>query len=148
MKTAPLATRCSWRPDSRNAVATMWMLVVLSVLTVLIATMTWQILASRRWLDRRQNQIQSEWLARAGLELAATRLLMSNSAGYAGESLQLIPDSEIRLHVQKESDSPNTYSVTSEARYPTDSKSLVVRSVTRRLRLVREKEQVRVEVVN
>ena len=141
MKQTLLATWHSSRPGSRHAVATMWTLVVLSVLTVIMATITWQVLASRRWLDRRQNQIQSVWLARAGLELAATQLL-NKPAGYTGESLQLIPESELRIKVQKESDSPNTYSVTSEARFPTGSQAVVVRSLTRRLRLVREKDQV------
>jgi len=124
----------------------MWMLVVLSVLTVLMAVITWQVLANRRWLDRRQNQMQAVWLARSGLELAATRLL-SNPAGYSGESLQLIPESEIRIEVQRGSDSANSYSVTSEARYPASGKAVVVRSLTRRLRRVTGKEGVRVEVV-
>jgi len=124
----------------------MWTLVVLSVLTVLMAVITWQVLANRRWLDRRQNQMQSVWLARSGLELAATRLL-SNPAGYTGESLQLIPESEIRIEVQRDSDSANSYSVTSEARYPTSGKAVVVRSLTHRLRRVTEKDGVRVEVV-
>jgi hypothetical protein len=124
----------------------MWTLVVLSVLTVMMATITWQVLANRRWLDRRQNQIQSVWLARAGLEWAATRLL-NNPVGYAGESLQLIPESDIRIKVLKESNSPNTFSVTSEARYPNGSNAVVVRSLTRRLRLVMENDRLRLEVV-
>ena len=99
-----------------------------------------------RWLDRRQNQMQAVWLARSGLELAATRLL-SNPAGYSGESYQLIPESEIRIQVQRDSDSANSYSVTSEARYPTSGTAVVVRSLTRRLRRVTGKEGVRVEVV-
>jgi hypothetical protein len=146
MKQALSATWRSSRPDSRHAVATMWALVVLSVLSVVMATITWQVLANRRWLDRRQNQIQSVWLARAGLELVATQLL-NKPAGYTGESVQLLPESEIRIQVQRESDSPNTYSVTSEARYPTGGNTMVKRSLTRRLRLVTEKDRVRVEVV-
>jgi type II secretory pathway pseudopilin PulG len=144
-QTRPAAGRLS-RHDSRPAVATMWMLVVLSVLTVLMAVITWQVLANRRWLDRRQNQMQAIWLARSGLELAATRLL-SNPAGYTGEFLQLIPESGIRIEVQRDSDSANSYSVTSEARYPTSGKAVVVRLLTRRLRRVTEKDGVRVEVV-
>jgi type II secretory pathway pseudopilin PulG len=132
------------RRDSRPAVAAMWALVVLSVLTIVMASITWQVLAGRRWLERRQNQMQAVWLARSGLEVAATRLL-SNRAGE--EFLQLTPESEVHIRVQRDSGSPDTYSVTSESRYPTSGNALVVRSLTRRLRRVAETDRVRVEVI-
>src|SRR5438132_12931186 len=102
---------------SRRAVATIWALVVLSILTLLIATISWQVFASRRWLERREHQIQAAWLARSGLELAANRLLL-NPAGSAKEPVPLIAEWEVRIELQRDEDSPNIYVVTSEARYP------------------------------
>jgi type II secretory pathway pseudopilin PulG len=144
MKQTLSAVWSSSRRDSRPAVAAMWALVVLSVLTIVMAAITWQVLAGRRFLERRQNQMQAVWLARSGFELAATRLL-SNQAGE--ESLQLTAEWEVHVQVQRDSSSPDIYSVTSEARYPTNGNGLVVRSLTRRLRRVVEEDRVRMEVV-
>jgi hypothetical protein len=138
------------RPPSRNTprrgVAAIWALVVLSVLTTVLAATTWQVMAGRRLLDRRQDQLQAAWLARAGVELAAARLL-TNPAGYKGESLELIPGSQIRIEVRSEPGSPDIFLVTSEARKPKDGSRPVVRSVTHRLRRSTEKDRARIEVL-
>lgn len=134
------------RRHSRLAVALMEALVALAVASVLMGTITWQVLANRRWIEHRQHQQQSQWLARAGVELAADRLL--NAAAYRGETLSPIPNSEVKIVVQPEAGEAGAFRVVSEARYPTDIKETVARSVTRRFRRVVDGERVRLEVVH
>src|SRR5947209_15036057 len=83
---------------TRRAIATLWMLVVLAVLTAVLGTITWQHLTARRLLDQRHKQLQAAWLARAGVELAAARLL-SNPADYTGEEEALLPGAQVRITI-------------------------------------------------
>jgi hypothetical protein len=119
--------------------------VALLVVTVMIASITWQCLAQRRKLDQRANQLQADALARAGVEWAAARLL-ADPANYKGESIEPIPGSEVRIEVRAEP-ATNLFHVTSEARYPRDARNSVLRSVTRTLRRQAQGNEVRVEVV-
>jgi hypothetical protein len=128
----------------RRGVALLWALIVVTVLTVMLALITTEFLAARRVADRRHNQVQSAWLARAGVELAAARLL-DNPTGYSGESVTLLPESEIRIDVRAGPEAPDTFVVTSEARYPKTGSEMVLRSITRRLRRVQEKDRVHIE---
>src|SRR5262245_11756569 len=134
------------RAAARRGLASMWAVVILATLSILTAAIIAQMVAGRRVLDRRERQVQAAWLARAGAELASARLL-SAPDGYEGESLELVPGSRVRVEVRGVPDAPNTYQVTSEARCPADGADSVARSVTRRLRRVADKEQVRIEVV-
>jgi hypothetical protein len=138
------AVRCFLPRAHRRGVATVWMLIVLAVLSALLTAITWQHLSGRRTLDQRQKQLQAVWLARAGVELAAARLL-SNPAEYKAESLSLFPGSEVRLTVRTEPNMPNTFVVTSEAHYRTDEPQPVTRVLTRQFRRVVDKERVRLE---
>ncbi|MCI0456302.1 MAG: hypothetical protein L0Z62_04920 [Gemmataceae bacterium] len=101
MKLAHQARRFPSSRGRRRAVATLWLLVVLALLTAVLGTTTWQHLTARRVLDQRHKQLQAAWLARAGVELAAARLL-SNPADYTGESVALLPGAQVRLTVQSE----------------------------------------------
>jgi hypothetical protein len=120
--------------------------IVLSGVGLLTAAIVWQLLAGRKWVDRRQHQAQSAWLANAGAELAAARLL-ADPAGYQGETVEIIPGSKVRIEVRTDATVPNAYIVTSEARYPADGPELVVRSVTRRFRRIVEKDRVRLKTL-
>ncbi len=138
-------TKSSRRP-ARRGIAAAWALVVLAVLTVVIGVITWQSVTGFRRADHRQAQLQALWLARSGVELAAARLL-DNLTGYTGETLALIPRSQVRIEVKTDPNQENTFLVTCEARYPTDERDSVLRSQSRRLRRVVEKDRVRLEVV-
>jgi hypothetical protein len=118
----------------------------LVVVSALVATAGWHVLLNRRLAERREHQLQAGWLARAGLELAAARLL-GDPEGYAGESAEPVARSLVRVTVQREKGSPDTFRVVSEARYPTDARGVVVRELTRRLRRVSEGGRVRLEVL-
>jgi hypothetical protein len=121
-------------------------LVALAVLFVVLAAVAWQGIASRRMLGRREEQLQAQWLARAGLEMAAARLL-SNPAGYQGESLAIIPRSLVRIEVESKGQSKDVFHATCEARFPADDPRPSVRVLTRRFRRVIEKDRARLEVV-
>src|SRR3954447_4689432 len=120
-------------PVSRRGAALVIALVALAFVTVVMASLTWQCLASRQLVERRQNQLQAEWLARSGLELAAARLL-ADPAGYQGEAVELIPGGQVRIEVRNEASAPDVFRVTSEGRFPGDGLESVLRSVTRSFR--------------
>jgi hypothetical protein len=120
-------------------------LVSLATIALLVGTITVRVLANRHQADRRALQLQESWLARAGIELACSRLL-AEPATYRGESLELIPGS--RLTIQVEPDSVATgYKISSEAHYPTDGPHAVMRSITRRVRRLTDGSQVRIESI-
>jgi hypothetical protein len=121
--------------------------VALAVVSVVSAAVTWQCLASRRLLDRRQHQLQAESLARAGVELAADRLL-TDPAGYRGESVELIPGAQVRIEVRADEGAADVFRVTSEARFPKDGRDSVRRSARRSFRRTSKGGQVRLEVVS
>lgn len=130
----------------RRGIAAVWALVVLAVLTVVIGLITWQSVTGLRRADHRQAQLQALWLARSGVEWAAARLL-TNPAGYTGETLELIPRSQVRIEVKRDPEKSDIFLVACAARYPIDERESVLRSQSRRLRRVVEKDRVRLEVV-
>ncbi|OWK47004.1 hypothetical protein [Fimbriiglobus ruber] len=134
------------RRPPRRGVATIWALVVLSVVSVFSAVAVTRFVAVRRQLDAHRNRLQADWLARAGYELAVARVL-SNPEGYAGESVALIPGSEVKITVRKEPGTDGGYRVDSEARYPAGGRETVVRTIHRAVKRVVEPKGVRVESV-
>jgi hypothetical protein len=121
--------------------------VALVVVAAVGAAVTWQCVAGRRLLERRQNQLQAAELARAGVELAADRLL-TDPAGYTGETAELVPGAEVRVEVRAEPGKADVFRVTSEARVPRDGLESVLRTATRTFRRLRRGDRVRLEVVS
>jgi len=131
---------------ARRGVALLGAVAALVVVSALVATAGWHVLLNRRLAERREHQLQAGWLARAGVELATARLL-GDPEGYAGESAEPVARSQVRVTVEREKGSSETFRVVSEARYPTDGRGVVVRELTRRLRRVSEGGRVRLEVL-
>jgi hypothetical protein len=125
----------------------MWVLVVLAILTVIIGLITFQSVSSFRQAEHRHYQLQALWLARSGVERAVARLL-TDPVDYTGESLELIPRSQVRIEVTKEGGKSQAFRITCEARYPADQSEQVLRSQTRRFRRIIEKERVRLELMS
>jgi hypothetical protein len=117
----------------RPGIALMFVVVVLMICSALLVSLTTQMVASHRMLDRRERQQQSLWLARSGLEIAAARLLKDPK--YAGETTEVIPHGQLRITVEPDKNG-NAFHVASEARFPTNLPEPVVRSVTQRYRRV------------
>ena len=134
------------RDRRRSGAALLWALVVLGVLSVTSATAVWQIGAARRGLTLRQNRLQTVWLARSGFELAAARL-QADSADYSGETLELVPESRVRVIVEKDPTQPDTYRVRSEATFPVGDRTEVSRSLTRRIAIRTDGDRKRIEVL-
>lgn len=139
---------------SRRGVALVIIVLVLGVISMLLAATAWQATASRRLLERRQHQLQATWLARSGFEVAAGRLL-ADPARYGGKvsvmSVALLDQSTVSVTIrrvgQDSKPATQTFTITSEARYPTGGRDVVVRSITRQVRLIRERDRTRVEIV-
>ena len=102
---------------SRRGVAAIWALVVLAVLMIVIELLAVHTANGIRRADHHHHQIQALWLARSGVELAAARLL-ANPADYNGETLEVIPRSQVHIEVHKTSDTPDIFRITCEASAP------------------------------
>ena len=132
--------------SNRRGLALMGTLVTLAIISLMMTAIVWQILATRRTLEHREYELQAAWLARAGAELAVADLLAKPS-GHSGEVVELIPRSRVTVEVKSEDGSPDTFLITSEARYPSDTDDGVVRSVTRRYRRQMDGEKARLQVL-
>ena len=98
---------------TRQGVAIAAAILAMAILTVILAVVTLQIVSRCRQLARnRQRQLQAEWLARAGIESAAARLLDS-PAPFTDDKQELLPDTKLRVVVEKSE--PDLYEVTVEA---------------------------------
>ena len=142
-----MTTRLSSAPPPfRRGSALLMAVVALTVVAAVTAAVTWQCLAARHLLDRRQNELQAGSLARAGVELAAARLL-TDPAGYQGETVEPVPGSEVRIEVRAESGKTDVFRVTGTAHFPRDGRGTAGRSVTRTFRRTSRGDQVRLEAV-
>jgi Tfp pilus assembly protein PilX len=129
----------------RRGVALVIVLAILAMISLYMATITAQILSNRRTVEHRGQQLQAASLARAGIERACSRLL-SDSRKYTGESIELVPNSQLRIEVQPDPKSKETFLVTSEAFYPADNPHGIKRLLARRLQRVSDGPHVRIEV--
>jgi hypothetical protein len=118
----------------------------LALAAVVMAVVLSQCVAGHRLLVGRHKQLQAEALARAGVELAADRLL-SAPAGYTGETVEPIPGAPVRIEVRADSTTENVYRVTCEARYAGDGGDAVLRTARRSFRRTIRDNQVRLEVI-
>jgi hypothetical protein len=131
----------------RSGLAALWALLVLTVLTLLLASTTWQLVASRRVQERHYHRLQAVWLARAGVERAVARLL-GDPAELKEEGIELLPASSLTIEVRKEPGSANTYRITSTARYPADAGPETMGQIlTHTYRRIADGERVRLETV-
>lgn len=154
--TADIVAEPLWQPSAgpgqragRRGVALAAVVITLSVLTLLVSAVAWQMLANRRMLEHRQLELQAQWLAHAAVERAAARLL-DDPAAYTGEQVELVPLSLVRIDVSAVPQAPDVFEVRCEARYPVDpedSENVVVRSATRRFRRMADEQRVRLEAV-
>jgi Tfp pilus assembly protein PilX len=117
--------RSSTDKSGRTGVALVIALVLMATLAVIMAVLAMQLFSQRQMARQRHNQLQAEWLARAGVEVAAARIL-EKPASFTEEQTDLAPDSKVRIVVEKTGD--NIYQVTTEAEVGTEEKPVVVRT--------------------
>ena len=106
-------------------------IMIMAVLTILLSVVTMQVLSQRRLVQQRQRQLQTQWLARAGVEIAAARLL-DKAAGFSDENKDLLPDAKMHIVVEKSTD--DVYAVTVEVVMQGELEAPVVRTMNARFR--------------
>ena len=111
----------------RKGVAAVWALVVLAVVSAMSAAAVGQFAIARRQVDVHRNQLQAEWLARSGYELAVARIL-ADPKEYTGETVTPIPKGDVKISVKKDSEMNGGFKVECEARYPVGEKGMVIRT--------------------
>lgn len=129
---------------NRSGAALIAVLVLLATVGVIMGVLTSQMLAQRRFLQQRHHQLQAYWLAQAGIEQAAAQLLTGNK-DYKGETLELLPDSKVRITVTPAKGTEGVVHIASEAHLPLEGPGSVLRSASRTFRLVREGDKARLE---
>ncbi len=134
------------RTARRQGSALLVAVAALLIVAVATASVARQCVVGRRLVERRQQHLQAEWLARAGVELAADRLL-ADPTTYRGETLELIPGGRVRVEVRADPKAADVFRVSSEARYPDDEADGTRCSATRSFRRTRRDGQVRLEVI-
>jgi hypothetical protein len=123
--------RYSRTSTRRQGIALVMALVVMAILVVILTMVTKHIVSQRHTVHQRHRQLQAEWLARAGVELAAARLL-DNPAAFVQENHDLLPDATIRIVVEKAGQ--DLYTVTVEAELGPKDEALMVRTSRSRFR--------------
>jgi len=121
----------------RKGIAIFYTLVVLSVVGIMLAATARQSAGARRVYEVRRNQVQAQWLARSGIEMAAARLLESDS--YRGETIEPLPDSRIQIKVEVDR---ALYTITAEARFGDNPVFIGTSTVTKSFRRVGTEQSV------
>lgn len=116
------------RRTNRAGVALIAALVTLTIVSTLLVAIALQSTNARRQLDRRHDQLQAAWLAQSGIELAIARL--ASDPNYKGETLELVPHSQVRITVTTEDNKKPRVRIVSEARYPTNDRKPVQLTAT------------------
>lgn len=113
-------------------------MVVLGAIAIILGVVAQQQLSYRRQVQRRQAQLQARWLARAGIERAAARLLR-DPEGYQGETLTPLPGGNVRVVIRP--DGKDAYVVESSADFASDPARAEC-TTTRRFRRTARKDRV------
>ncbi len=119
------------RNGQRRGLTVIYALVILAALSALMALAVQNVASTRRVLRSRADQLQSHWLARAGLEIALEK--MQNDPNYIGEVVELLPDSRVEIKVDKDAGGATRF--TCEAKYTglgtTASTTVVTKTVAK-----------------
>ncbi len=114
----------------RKGFALITALIVMAVLAIVLTVVTMQIVAQRNLLRQRERQLQADWLARAGVELAAARLLDSPME-FSEERSDLAPAGKVKIDVKKSAD---VFVVSAEAEVGLAGEKAVIRAAIGRFR--------------
>lgn len=129
----------------RRGAALIMVVVTLAFISFLLVTIARQNLAQRDYLVQREQRLQAEWLVRAGLELAASKLLADPT--YSGETANLLEHAKVQIEVRSERVPADVLRITCAASVTNDGHGGVFRSVTRRVRRVIRAGAPRLEIV-
>jgi type II secretory pathway pseudopilin PulG len=128
----------------RQGAAIIAALVAMAIVTALLSVVTLQVVSQRQVVRQRQRQLQAQWLARAGVELATARLLEKPSV-FKEENEDLLPDTKVRIVVEKAE--PDVYAVSVEAEVGLKDQQPVVRTQHERFRRTDKGGVIRLEAI-
>lgn len=107
---------------SRRGAALLVALTLLTVIGVIMASITWQSLAQRRFLEQRERRLQAEWLARGGVQHARAEVAAGKEP--TSETWRPIDGAEVKIDVVIKD---GAYQVRSDATFRADEPHPVVR---------------------
>jgi hypothetical protein len=119
-------------------------LVVMASLAVILSVTAMQCFAARQMLDLRHRQLQADWLARAGVELAAARLLGS-SGTFTEDKLDLLPDAKV--HIAVEQSGQDVFTITADAEVGAKEEAPVARTARGRFRRMDNDGVIRLQAI-
>jgi type II secretory pathway component PulK len=128
----------------RNGVAAIWTVVVLAVVSSLSAAAVAQFASARKQIDVHRNRIQADLLARAGYELALSRIL-TQAKDFPDETITPIKGGEIEVKIRREKGDSGIFRIESVARYPKDERGAFVQTLRRTVKRVEDSQGVRIE---
>ena len=128
----------------RRGAALIMAIVAMAILSIVLAVVTSQIVTQRQMVRQRHCQLQAEWLARAGIEHAAARLL-DQPAAFTDDQLEATPETKLRIVVEKSA--ADTFVVTAEAQVISEGGRTIARESTQRFRRTQKDGIVRLQVI-
>jgi hypothetical protein len=131
----------------RSGAAILWVLIVLTLVSALVGLVMKDHYANRQFLQQRQKRLQADWLARAGIELATTRLVASEKP-FKLSVTDIVANSKVDIEVSAAPNAKDTFLITSGSHFPTSEAHPVTRTQTRRVRRSAENGQVRLEAAD
>jgi len=127
----------------RKGAALIMAIVAMAAVTIILSVIVTQVVAQRQMVRQRHRQMQAEWLARAGVELAAARLLQS-AEPFKDDDQEFVTDSKVHVAVEKAGD---VYVVTVQAEVGLAGPRGVKRDATRLFRRSEKDGVARLEAV-
>ncbi len=109
--------------EKRRGIVLVMALVVMATLIVVLAVIAKEIVHERLMLEMRERRVQAQWLARAGVEVAAATLLESPEPFTLKEE-KLAPDCVVQISVTK--DQGGAFAVAVEAQCGEDARSAAI----------------------
>jgi len=128
---------------TRRGVSAIWVLVVLAVISTISVAAVGRFVAARRQVDAHRTRVQADYLAIAGYEMAAEKLLADPK--YAGETLAPMPGAEVKVAVKKDPGESEVYRIESESHYSGNGRITVVRNAKRAVKRIAGPNGVRLE---
>ena len=129
---------------TRRGAALLAVLVAISAIVIILSVTAAQIVAQRKMLHSREQKLQADWLARAGVECAAERLLQKPD-GFKEERSDLVPQGIVSIAVEK--DAKGDFVVTSDAQVGEKDARPIARSERMRFRRVEKDGVTRLEAM-
>jgi hypothetical protein len=129
---------------TRRGAALLAVLVAISAIIIILSVTGAQVIAQRKLLHARQHKLQADWLARAGVECAAERLLQKPDA-FKEERSDLVPQGIVNITVEK--DAQGHFVVTSDASVGAKEMQPIGRTERVRFRRTEKDGVVRLEAV-